>query len=346
MDSWARVHAALRREAVDRVPVFMWFHPETALRLAAFLGCEQQDEPFAFGNDVIQTWIGNNYAMEGIVHERDGEEHVDDFGIRWRKEGAFNQIVTSPLQGWEPEDVRAYRFPEIRMDEVLAPLATVSLRRGNRFLGCDVSPCVFELYNRLRGMEDALFDMAAEPETADALLGQCADYASSLAAAACARFPLDWLWTGDDVASQQAMLMGPDCWRRLVKPHLARVVAVGKGAGLWVAYHSCGAIRPIIADLIEIGIDVINPVQVGCPGMDPFELKREYGADVAFMGGVDTQDLLPHGTVAMVRDATKRLLDVMACDGGYILAASHTVPPETPMENIVAMYEAAGIPLV
>jgi uroporphyrinogen decarboxylase len=119
---------------------------------------------------------------------------------------------------------------------------------------------------------------------------------------------------------------------------------VGKAKGLWVAYHCCGALRPIIPDLIEIGIDVLNPVQCNCPGMDPLELKREFGRQMAFMGGVDTQGLLPAGTVDEVRRATARLIEGMTCDGGgYLLAASHTIPPETPDGNIFAMYDEAGI---
>ena len=101
-----------------------------------------------------------------------------------------------------------------------------------------------------------------------------------------------------------------------------------------MAYHCCGALRPIIPDLMEIGLDVLNPVQAGCPGMDPLELKREFGEKLSFMGGVDTQDLLPFGSAADVRRATERLLDGMtAGGGGYILAASHTIPPETPDEK-------------
>ena len=111
-----------------------------------------------------------------------------------------------------------------------------------------------------------------------------------------------------------------------------------------MAYHCCGALRPIIGDLVEIGLDVLNPVQCNCPGMDALELKREFGSRIAFMGGVDTQYLLPNGTPAEVRRATRQLLDGMTADGGgYILAASHTISPETPDENIFAMYEVAGI---
>jgi len=166
----------------------------------------------------------------------------------------------------------------------------------------------------------------------------------ALSEAACDRFAIDWLWTGDDVAGQQGLMMHPNLWRRAVKPHLQRVVDVGLAKGLPVAYHCCGALRPIIPDLIEMGIRILNPVQCNCPGMEPVDLKREFGRDLAFMGGVDTQFLLPHGTADDVRRATARLIESMTADGGgYILAASHTVPPETPDANIFAMYAEAGI---
>ena len=118
---------------------------------------------------------------------------------------------------------------------------------------------------------------------------------------------------------------------------------VGKKRGLPVAYHCCGAVRPIIPDLIEIGITVLNPVQTTSRGMDPSELKREFGQHLSFMGGVDTVDLLPHGTAKEVFAATRELIETLGAGGGYILSASHTVPPETPLENIFAMYRAAGI---
>ena len=140
------------------------------------------------------------------------------------------------------------------------------------------------------------------------------------------------------------MIMSPETWRTLLKPLMAELFAIGKSRGLWVAHHCCGALRPIIPDLVEIGLDVLNPVQAGCPGMDPMELKREFGDRLAFMGGVDTQGMLPFATASEVRNSTERLIDAMtAGGGGYILAASHTVPPETPDDNIFALYEAAGI---
>jgi uroporphyrinogen decarboxylase len=344
MTSKQRVHAALHREPVDRVPIFMWFHPDTAVRLAELLEIPPGVVDEAMGNDAKMTWVNNNYAMEGIVHKHNGESHTDFWQIQWTKDGPFNQITRFPLRGMTEDQVRQYRFPRDHQEELLALMEPLIRRRGDYFIGCDVSPCVFEMYWRLRGMDDTLLEMAAEPELTYEMLGKCADFAVELSEKACDRFGLDWLWTGDDVASQQSLLMSPDMWRRMIKPHLARVVAVGKRHHLWVAYHCCGTPRLIIPDLIEIGVDVLNPVQCNCPGMDAAELKQEFGKKLAFMGGVDTQNLLPHGSVSEVRHATRRLLDIMTADGGgYILAASHTIPPETPFENIFAMYAEAGL---
>jgi uroporphyrinogen decarboxylase len=343
MTSKKRVHAALSRKPVDRVPVFMWFHPVTVQKLARRLEIPVTYLDEVMGNDVKQTWVNNNYAMEGIVHDHEGETHTDFWGITWIKEGPFNQIQNSPLAGKDKEAIRAYQFPTARLDELLKLMSPVLEFRDNYFIGCDISPCLFEMYSRLRGMEDALIDIAADPEMAMSMLQRCADFAILLGEAACERFPLDWYWTGDDVASQQALLIHPDTWRKMIKPELKRIIDVGKRHRLWIAYHCCGALRSIIPDLIEIGVDVLNPVQCDCPGMDPISLKQEFGKELAFMGGVDTNYLLPNGSPDEVRSATFRLIEAMTRDGGgYILAASHTIPPETPDENIFAMYDVAG----
>ena len=344
MNSKERVHAALARKPVDRVPVFMWFHPSTARHLARLLEIPVSQVGQAMGNDVQMTWVNNNYAMEGITHEHDGEGHVDEWGVRWVKQYFFNQIAGFPLARAARDEVLQYRFPYEHKDRLLHLMDPVAAAARDTFIGCDISPCVFEMYWRLRGMEQTMLDMAADPDLAWTMFERCADFAVELGEAACERFPLDWLWAGDDVASQHSMLMSPATWRKLIKPHLQRTFAVGKSRGLWVAYHCCGALRPIIPDLIEIGLDVLNPIQANCPGMDALELKKEYGRHLTFMGGLDTQDVLPFGSVEQVRRATARLIEGMTCDGGgYILAASHTSPPETPDENILAMYAQAGI---
>lgn len=344
MTSRDRVRAALNRQPADRVPIFMWFQPSTMRRLAAVLEIPPAQVEAVLGNDVRQAWVNNNYAMEGIVHERDGESHTDLWGVLWRKRGEFNQPEGFPLSGAPRQAMLDYEFPHEHREFLLTLMDALMPYSEDYFLGADVSPCVFEMYWRLRGMDEALVDMAAEPELAYTMLSRCADFAVDLAQGACQEYPLDWLWTGDDVAGQDQLLMSPTQWRLLIKPHLQRVVDVGLQRGLPVAYHCCGAVRPIIPDLIEMGVDVLNPVQVNCPGMDAAGLKAEYGHELTFMGGVDTQYVLPHGTPDQVYGATLNLIQIMTGDGGgFILAATHTVPPETPLENIFAMYKAAGL---
>ena len=343
MTSRDRVRASLLKKPVDRVPIWMWFHPETTARLASLLELPPPLVADALGDDIRQTWVGNNHAMEGVLHEHEGESHTDDWGITWVKEGGFNQIRHSPLQGADPVAIRRYGFPFHRIDALMSNMEPVLAAPGERFIGCDISPCLLELLFRIRGMENALFDLVADHEQATLLLDRAAEFGIRLGEEACSRFPLDWLWTGDDVGGQQSMILNPARWRELIAPRLAAIFRVGTSRKIPVAYHSCGAIRPIIPDLIEMGLNVLNPIQCNCPGMDPFELKREFGDTLAFMGGVDTQELLPNGTAEAVYGATRRLLEGMTADGGgYILAASHSIPPETPAENIFALYAAAG----
>jgi uroporphyrinogen decarboxylase len=338
-----RVAAALKKQPTDRVPIYMWFHPETTEILARMLEVPPNLVEQAMGNDVLQTWVNNNWSLGGVALKEE-QFYTDEWGIEWTRQDAFNQIVGFPLADKDREQVLEYQFPSEYLDKLLGRMEDLAGFSDEYFIGCDVSPCVFEMYWRLRGMNEAMIEISADKELASTMFARCADFAIELSKRACEQYPLDWLWTGDDAASQTSMLFSPDCWRELVKPNLKRVIDVGKRAGIYVAFHSCGAIRPIIPDLIEIGVDVLNPIQCNCKGMGPIDLKREFGNELAFMGGVDTQGLLPNGSADEVRLATERLIDGMTTDGGgYILAASHTIPPETPLENIFAMYEVAGL---
>ena len=346
MNSKERVRASLQHQPTDRVPIFMWFHPETAQLLGQLLEIPAGWVGDAMGNDVRQTWVNNNFAMEGIVHPNDGDSHIDVWGIQWVRGFSFNQIAYHPLANSTLEEVLAYSFPEDQIPALFTAMDQVAqaAQQGDYFLGCDISPCAYEMYWRLRGMERALLDMIEKPDFAAIMLQRCADFAVRLGEEAFRRYPLDWLWTGDDVASQTSLIMSPRAWRRLVKPALESTFKLGKAHGVWVAFHCCGALRPIIPDLIEMGMDVLNPVQANCPGMDIFTLKKEFGEYITLMGGLDTQYLLPQGKAHEVRQAARKILDQVAYNGGYILAASHTIPPETPLENIFALYEEIGIP--
>lgn len=344
MTSKERVKAAIERQPVDRLPIFMWFHPETAHNLARLLDIPVGEVGTVMGNDVCQKWVGNNFAMEGIVHEHEGETHTDFWGIQWGLYGGFNQIMHYPLKGASAKEMADYRFPHERIGELLTNMDDIMPFAEQYYLGCDVSPCIFELLYRLFGMEEAMVLLAVEDPEFMSLLRRSVDFNVELAQQACQQYPLDWLWTGDDIAGQQGMMISPDMWRKSIKPQLQRIFEVGKAHNLPIAYHSCGGVRPVIGDLIEMGLTVLNPIQCDCPGMNAFELKKEFGRHLTFMGGVDTIGLLPKGTAEEVRRETRELIDRMTDDGGgYILAASHTIPPETPMDNIFAMYHEAGV---
>jgi uroporphyrinogen decarboxylase len=339
-----RVHAALKREKTDRVPVWMWFHPATAERLSKALEIPSSFLDEVLGHDIKQTWVANNYAMEGIVHENEGDTHIDDWGIEWVKSDEFNQIKSYPLKNASRDEILNYRYPYDKADKLLNLMEPVLKHKENYFIGCDISPSLFEMIWRLRGMEESIFDIALDRELFKAMIDQAADFNLHMAKRACNELELDWLWTGDDVAGQENMIMSPDDWRDIIKPRLKEIYDVGKSKDLWIAHHCCGALRSIIPDLIEIGLDVLNPIQCDCNGMNSADLKKDFGKDISFMGGVDTIELLPNASSDKVYKETKKLIDIMTADGGgYILAASHTIPPETPLENIFALYGAAGI---
>ena len=143
----------------------------------------------------------------------------------------------------------------------------------------------------------------------------------------------------DDYGTQRGMLMSPSHWRGLIKPRLAEIYGLAKRHGRTVFHHSCGNIVPIIGDLIDLGLDVLHPIQP--EAMDVAGLKREFGADVTFCGGIRTQDLLPHGTPQEVRDEVRRLKDLLGKGGGYILEPGITLQADVPMANLLAMFDEA-----
>ena len=338
-----RVQAALNKQHVDRVPVFMWYHPRTLHRLSRLLEVPVSQVSLAMGDDIRQTWVNNNVSLEAMAIP-EGESQRDAWGISWARFGDFNQIETYPLLSASDAELSAASFPYEHVEELLAPMIEINRLKDAYFTGCDISPCVFEMYWRLRGHEQSMYDMISKTAGTLNLLDHSTDFSIFLAEAATKRFSLDWIWTGDDAGSQQNMLISPAMWRDLIKPRLKRIFDVIHNLGLPVAFHSCGAIRQVIPDLIEIGMNVLNPVQGNCPGMNPLELKKEFGDKITFMGGVDTQELLPKASATDVFRESVSLIEGMTADGGgYILAASHTIPPETPDENIFALYRAAGI---
>jgi uroporphyrinogen decarboxylase len=150
---------------------------------------------------------------------------------------------------------------------------------------------------------------------------------------------VDMVYFYDDVATSQSLLVPPDTWRQLIRPRHARLVEVARRFGAKVMYHCDGAIAPLIPELLDMGIDVLNPIQTDAPGMDPAALKRDFGRRLCFHGGVSIVEVLPKGTPQSVAAEVTRLRELLNTGGGYILASSHHIQADTPIDNILAMYD-------
>jgi uroporphyrinogen decarboxylase len=153
---------------------------------------------------------------------------------------------------------------------------------------------------------------------------------------------LDIFFFGDDMGTQQSLLISLKHWREYCKPHIQRFLKLGQQANLKTMFHSCGTVRELIPDLVEMGLDALNPVQVAANGMDLAELKSEFGDKLTFHGCMDHQHILPHGSEDDVRKEIRRVIDIMSPGGGFCLAASHDLMlDDFPVENVIAMYDEA-----
>ncbi len=204
---------------------------------------------------------------------------------------------------------------------------------------------IFEMAQRVRGMENLLIDMASDELLACALLDKMLEL--KLAFWEMALTPLadvvDVVSEADDYGTQVSQLISPRMFRRLIKPRLktlfVRIKELAPNAKLF--FHSCGNVRPLLPDFIEMGVDILNPVHVRATGMEPAALKRDFGRDIAFWGGgVDTQGVLPNGTPQEVKDDVRRNVEALAPGGGFVFNTVHNVQADVPPENIVAMWEA------
>ena len=205
------------------------------------------------------------------------------------------------------------------------------------FVGAGIFSPAYEM----RGVEQLLFDLAGNEEFATVLLGRLEKLFTDCLTAALreAGQYVDIVITGDDVANQAGPMMSPAMYRRLIKPHHAKMfAAIRANTQAKIYLHSCGNVYRLIGDFIEMGVDLLNPVQVSAGEMgDTARLKREFGDRLSFLGGIDTQRVLPFGTPEDVRAEVRRRIRDLAPGGGYIAAAVHCLQPDVPMENVLAM---------
>ncbi|NOZ20271.1 MAG: hypothetical protein GXP25_04195 [Planctomycetes bacterium] len=212
------------------------------------------------------------------------------------------------------------------------------LHDNNEFVSGSVAH-IFETAWQVRGMDTLLMDFAMNPDIAAAVLDHITDL-KAFVARRMAEADVDCLHCGDDVGMQDRLMMSPDMWREWFKPRWAKVIAGAREVkpDVHAFYHSDGFIEPIIPDLIEIGITVLNPIQPEC--MDPAKLKKEYGDRLAFWGTIGTQSTMPFGTPEEVRQTVKERIETVGKGGGLVLAPTHVLEPEVPWENIVAFFDA------
>lgn len=351
-----RIIAALNREEPDRCPMQISFTPEFAGRLAADMALSEQGanlprpghNPHGGGNtyvlertlgvDLLQTSVGwaNSYYQAG-------DTYTDEWGVTWASHpydtpfgaGHYTEMIRHPLA-----DLRAldrYQPPDPNRPELYEDAARLLANFGSDYWIVGVTVCtIFETAWALRGYEQMLTDFVTDPGLVERILE--IPYSYHLAAAKrLAEMGVDMIWMGDDVGMQTGMLISPKVWRKFLKPKMASFIGALKQINprLKVAYHSDGNIKPIIPDLIECGLDVLNPIQPMC--MNPAELKTLYGEALCFWGSIDEQHTLPFGKPEDVRNEVLTRLRTIGAGGGLIIGPTHHVQLDTPLANFWAM---------
>ena len=303
---------------------------------------------------------GNTYALERALDEdmlltsvgwancyyQEAGDYTDEWGVGWRQceyttrygKGSYTEMATHPLA--EDAALETYCPPDPNRPELYEDAARTLHDFKDEFwiVGVTVTT-IFECAWALRGLEQLLMDFALAPEIAERVLDIPFHYHLT-AAKRLVQMGVDMVWTGDDVGGQNNMIISPDCWRKFLKPRMANFIAELKAINprVKVAYHSDGMITPIIPELIEIGVDVLNPIQPA--SMDPAQLKRQYGHKLCFWGSIDEQHTLPFGTPAEVRAEVGQRLRTIGKNGGLIISPTHHVQLDTPLENFWAMQKA------
>ena len=306
--------------------------------------------------DTRYVWAQGAASFRGGVVQRQREgrlwhDFTDEFGITWSMPDDhpyYFDISNSPLAGLSLAQIKDYPFPrgddlsrfEGLRDRVLAlkrdtPYAVVS----------GISGVVYEICWYMRGLENLFADMIQQPEIFEAIIDRTL------------RFWLDWfgvfldevgdvvdvIMIGDDLAGQKGPLFSPAIYRAVVKPRqkqLVHFIKTRSRAKIW--YHSCGSVTSCLPDLLDNGIEIINPVQISAKDMAPAKLKRLFGDKIVFWGGgVDSQHVLPHGTPAEVRENVRLNLQAFKPGGGYVFNNVHNIQADVPPENILAMFDAA-----
>ncbi len=345
-----RVLTAIHLAQPDRVPMDFQANPWVLERLHRDLKTSTHQELLRqLGSDIVD--------LRGVVDPRyvgpvPMSRELDN-GIRenywgWRQkimqtatgpEDCFVEFVLADAKSIDDFEQHCWPNPDwFDFSEFAAGLSS-----WQDFAVMASGASVFQHATFLRGIDNLLIDMATRPELAHWLMDCFTDfylgYFDRMFTAA--RGQIDILRAADDLGTQRGLFFSAGMFRTFVKPRLKKLVEMAHSHGVKFMFHSCGAIRPLIEDLIEIGVDILDPLQAAAEGMDPIVLKPMYGDRICLHGGICTQFLLPEGTPQEVQSEVCRRIEIFGRGGGYILAPCHVLQTDVPTENILAM-SAAG----
>jgi len=357
MNSKERTLLALQRREPDRVPIWVTVVAEMADRLAQVAGIpadpldayltnriSHADLLVALGNDVVG--IGSTAPPSRPTRERPDGYLEDEWGFVYRRVphafGIYLEIVGRPLKGIaSARELVRYRLPDPAAPGRFDVARDRAARYGRSHALLGIIECtVFEMAWNLVGLEAFLADMALRRDYVGPLLDEVADYSIGIGRALL-ELGADALLMGDDVGMDIGPMLSPRMWREWLQPRLQRVIDAYRAArpDVILAYHSCGSILPFVDPLVEMGVHVLNPIQVTAHGMDPAALKARYGDRLAFCGGIDQRQVLPHGTPADVEREVRLRIAQLGPGGGYLAAPTHDLQADTPVENVLALFE-------
>ncbi len=316
-----------------------WATPEVSEKLQKHFGCDSMDEVFK------KLRIDHPVRVEPRYVGPKLPEGYDQFGIKYRKvdygTGSYYECVNHPLAGFKTvEEIKKnYTFPSVDDNDFSVIKKQIEGKEDYPVLGGGSEP--FLVYKKLRGDEQAYVDLIENPEIVDYCLDQLfsACYESTRRIYEAIPGKVNLTYVAEDMGGQEDLMYSPAQIRRFLIPWMKKMMELVHQAGAYVFFHSDGAIRKILPDMIEAGIDILNPIQWRCKGMEKEGLKRDFGEKVIFHGGVDNQKVMPFGTVEDVKKEVVENIDIFGRGGGYILAPCHNIQPVTPVENIIAMYE-------
>lgn len=325
-----RVICALEHRQPDQVP---WTISLTHLenqKLVEYSG--NPDVYQTFGSHITGTGFGSMDELPGRP-----DFYIDHFGVVWNRTVDKDIGIVDQYRIKEPDIGKIHALiPAFDEPENEKRFKSLMEEPRELFRIADLGFSLFERAWTLRGMDNLLMDMVDNGEYVDALLSAITDWNMK-----CIEYTLQWdvdgMLFGDDWGMQRGLIMGPKMWRRYIKPHLARMYGAVKRAGKYVLQHSCGDISEVYPDLVEIGLDAHQTFQPEI--YDIAAIKKQYAGKLAFWGGISTQRLLPFAPPDVVRSETARIMGVMGRGGGFIAAPTHSVPPDVPAENIMAMVE-------